>query len=134
MSSREEDQLLQEFTPWGILRGKELYLSVSKALELIESAERRDLAVIGLEGFNLVGKELHVRLDLIADYSSTKASSWRAFRRVCNQAAARFIREAPLESNLVFNVVMTSSREHEEFWSTAQEKKRNQREEKRRQG
>jgi hypothetical protein len=99
------------------MQGNELYLPASTALELINKAEAGNLAVIGLEGFTKVGERLRPRLDLIADYSRATGGQWEEFRKVCNQAAARFIENAPPESDLVFSPVLTSEREHEEFQS-----------------
>jgi hypothetical protein len=95
---------------------EEMYLSPSAGLEIVDECQKNDLAVIGIETFVLKGDLMQPRLDLIADYSSTRITDWHEYRAICNASATLFLKdlfskELLLSDPLVVSFVISSQSE-----------------------
>jgi hypothetical protein len=100
------EEVIERYRGRGVCRGAELYFDGTVGEEIVRTCEEQDLAVIGVEGFELVGKEIRPRLDLIADYSTDPRSPWTEFRSGCNRAALDFLRRAGSDIRVIFCFVL----------------------------
>lgn len=109
-----EFDILQRYSERGFVQSSETYLPPSVGLEMVNECQKNDLAVISIETFVLEGTLMHPQLDLIADYSSTKATHWHEYRDICNDAAKRFLTDllsSEKLDKLVVSIVVESQSE-----------------------
>ena len=80
----------------------------------MRDCQRRDLAIIGIEGFMLQNEEIIPQLDAIADFSSVASTDWKTYQATCNKAAKYFLKEMNNdERTMLFNFVVQSKSEWE---------------------
>jgi hypothetical protein len=90
----DQKQIVDEFCASGHTSEGELYFPLDVARRVIIRCCEARIAILGLEGFELVGgRELHPRVDLIADFSSVVDASlpWERKVRQTARDAAEFI-------------------------------------------
>ncbi len=104
MSSIEE--VLQQYRRFQARESKALYLDPQQSLNLVETCNANNIAVVGIEGFIHTGGKIEPRLDLIADFSSLKSGDWQSYKASCNAAAERFLRASSQVPNVVFSFVL----------------------------
>ena len=111
-----DQQVAQKYLSRSVVDGPELYLRIPDAVEFIHYCQSKDLAVLGIEGFLFDCGTLTPRMDLIADYSTTReSSSWKEYRDSVNNEALSFVRNMESLGDMVVSVEVWS--EHE--WSAA---------------
>lgn len=93
------------------MQSSETYLPPSVGLEIVDECQKNDFAVISIETFVLEDTSIQPKLDLIADYSSTKAAHWNEYRDVCNNAAKLFLMNLLSSDRLVVSFVIESQSE-----------------------
>jgi hypothetical protein len=110
-----EAEVFDRFAADGVITEYgELYLPKSRALDLIAVCQENDLAIIGIEGFIYDAGKFVPQSDLIADYSTSRASrerDWIEYRDSCNTAAKHFVQSANSRENLYFTFVISSCEE-----------------------
>lgn len=104
-------QTIAGFRRRGLVRGGELYLSVSEAIAYAKRCREKGLAVIGVEGFYLSGDALVPQQDLIADASRIEADTWQAFQQKSNRFTADFLHQLTDRRGLVVNLTTLSEEE-----------------------
>ncbi|HEV2705680.1 MAG TPA: hypothetical protein VGV59_07120 [Pyrinomonadaceae bacterium] len=105
------EEVLSKFSGRGFTHGEELFVAAEAGAELVEDCERRNLAVIGIDGFVRDADGVVAQPDLIADFSDADAASWEEFRTACNRDSLNFIRQLPQERKLFLNFVIISEQE-----------------------
>lgn len=85
------EQLEETFASRSTLRGGERYFDLKTSASLIEACSLCDVAILGIEVFELQGDHLIPRTDLIADYSKLDCSRWADFRDRSLEAARSFL-------------------------------------------
>jgi hypothetical protein len=110
-----QQKIFDLYSPYGIVQGGELYLPLTQALNFLESCQRSNLAVIGIEGFIWQNhQEIIPQLDAIADFSSVASPDWKTYQATCNQAAQSFLKDKNNnKETLLFNFVVQSQLEWE---------------------
>jgi hypothetical protein len=106
-----ESDILQRYSERGFVQSSEVYFPLSIGLEIVDECQKNNLAVISIETFVLEDSLIQPRLDLIADYSSTKATHWHEYRDICNEAAKLFLMNLLSSDKLVVNFVIESQSE-----------------------
>lgn len=106
-----ERRLFGVFRDSAIRRGNEFYFDRDRAMRFLETCDREDLAVVGIECFRITSDATEPDMNFIADYSSRLQSvEWPEARRMINAEARQFVASA--SEGLFFNFVVSSSEEH----------------------
>jgi hypothetical protein len=96
-----EASFLESVRDKAIHRGGEVYFRSDQIQEILQRSAHYNLAVVGLEAFELDADGLHLRLDLIADYSRATASDWNSFRQRCLSLALEWIAHLDRSASLL---------------------------------
>ena len=104
-------EIYDQHSEYGVTQGGELYLDPARALDFVTACNDNDLAIIGIEGFLYEQGTIVPQLDMIADFSSTKASNWQEYRTKCNRDAAAFLQRLTRSDNIVCSFVVVSQEE-----------------------
>jgi hypothetical protein len=84
--------VLDRFASLAHPAGRDDYFPPDVATDIIDACDAADVAVIGIEGFEIRAGMIRPRLDLIADFSALSDAPWRTFRSQCNAEARGFLR------------------------------------------
>ncbi|MBC6476005.1 MAG: hypothetical protein GDA48_26965 [Hormoscilla sp. GM102CHS1] len=106
-----ETDILEQYSAQGFVLGRELYLSLPQAFNLIADCYQNNLAVIGIEGFICEKGMLEPQLDTIADFSSNNSDNWDSYRDICYQSSRDFLHQVHSLKGLVFSFVILSEKE-----------------------
>ncbi|MGC1308182.1 MAG: hypothetical protein WA885_13225 [Phormidesmis sp.] len=106
-----ETEILQRYSERGFVQSSETYLPPSVGLAVVDECQKNDLAVISVETFVLENTSIQPKLDLIADYSSTKATRWHDYRDICNNAAKLFLMDLLSSDKFIVSFVIESQSE-----------------------
>ena len=98
-----DKRLIEEFRARGVTRAGELYLRTEVALEYVHSCEISDMAVVGVEAFEVEDASIRPRIDLIFDCSSAEGANWNSVKKRCNKSATDFLQHL-LGSDLLLAV------------------------------
>jgi hypothetical protein len=84
-----EQRLFDAYAPFGVKRGSELYLPLSRAKTMVEECRRERVAVIGVDFVTIDGGQVRPSMPInSADWSSFLASSsWDEIVTRCNAAS-----------------------------------------------
>ncbi|MEX0682733.1 MAG: hypothetical protein WD904_10750 [Dehalococcoidia bacterium] len=85
------DELIERYRDLSVHTGNEIFLTPKDALRVIDEISEEDMAVLSIEGFDLLDRFVRPRLDLIADYSPRKDELWAAHRDSTISAARDFL-------------------------------------------
>jgi hypothetical protein len=112
MTTSENILINDELNP--LQRSGEIYFKEDSFIKLIELCCQNNIALIGIEGFEVDGEKIIPVADLIADFSDADANSWDEYIKICNSSAKLFFDQVSKGSNLLFNFTLQS----EEEWSS----------------
>lgn len=114
MSKSAEQQLEARFSDRSVLRGRERYFDLATAPTYVEACEQSDLAIIGIEGFEIENETLTPRMDLIADFSKLATlTTWPQLREQATWAAKEFLSQIR-ERQVFLNFTLLSRSEWEQ--------------------
>jgi hypothetical protein len=94
-------------------RSGEIYFKEDSFIKLLELCRQNNIAIIGIEGFEVDGEKIIPVADLIADYSDADANSWEEYIKICNSSAKLFFEQVLKGSSLLFNFTL----QLEDEWS-----------------
>jgi hypothetical protein len=92
MSRNLEQQLEARFADRSLYLGGERYFDLATAPTYVEACDESDLAIIGIEGFEIQNETVTPKMDLIADFSTlVTATTWLRLREQATRAAKEFL-------------------------------------------
>ncbi len=98
--------IFEEFRDVAITSGSETLIPVSHGNSFVEACDARDLAILGIEGFEKHKDGIMPRTDLIADFSGGEDEMWDSFRKKCSLASRKFISAAQKEGEVYLSFVL----------------------------
>jgi hypothetical protein len=102
------NELIREFTSQGELRGGELLLPLASVRALLARCDQMAIAMIGLEGFIVESGSTRPLVDLIADCSPVRVSSWKEYLDSANRCSREFLAGVEDSPRLRFAVTLLS--------------------------
>lgn len=104
------------FDSWSrnqFVRGEELYILSRYSIEFVEDCSLRNIAILGIEGFQHENHQITPLLSEIADFSCifNSASTWQECVNQCNSAAKDFLEIFGKCEGKVFNFVLVTENE-----------------------
>ena len=106
-----DEEMIERFRDRGILRGKELFLTPSTALEFLEACEENDLAILGIDTFLFKEEGIQILMDWIADYSLPEWTNWEECRSECYTSGKKFLADLPKKEGIRVSIVVLSQEE-----------------------
>jgi len=106
-----QEKLLNHPEIDSICRGGEMYIRRRSVSKFINLCGQNNIAIVGIEGFNLSGEKIIPDMNLIADLSCSKGKIWSDYMQNCNDSTIMFFDQMIAESNLIFSFTLLS--EHE---------------------
>lgn len=97
-----------------VIRGGEHYLDFERSRALVKACTEREVAIIGIEGFEFDGPRIRPRMDLIGDFSDAPGANWREFVLNTAESVSAFLDEAD-STDLMFAFVLLQSSESRKF-------------------
>ncbi|MBA3670396.1 MAG: hypothetical protein H0W68_00035 [Gemmatimonadaceae bacterium] len=94
-------------TRWGAS-----FFPVAVAVEILRECRTSDIAMIGIEGNEVLGNQVGARSDLIFDLSQRGSSSWSEFRDACNDEAEKVLKGLMAERDVMLWVTLMSAAEY----------------------
>lgn len=113
------DEILERFRHRGEFRGGEILITPEDALEAVSLCDQNDVAILGVEAFQLSADGTTPFPDLIADCSPTASLSWRKYCDVANACARTFLMQMPARPSLYVSLTgvdvsnVGSARDHQ---------------------
>jgi hypothetical protein len=86
-----EAELEDLFQSGSVVRGNLRFFDLDNARAFIDAAADNDIAVIGVEGFNLTSNDTIPLIDLVGDFSDAPSANWNQFRDATRASAKRFV-------------------------------------------
>lgn len=109
METLLRDRIKTQFKD-AIYESSDIYIRMFGVEDFLAWCDKNDIAVIGIEGFELYEHTLKPSLDLIADFSPFTLGNkkWSVLRKELNQGARLFFKntESLLTKDSVFNFVL----------------------------
>jgi len=105
------------FEEIGVRRGGELYFSVSDALRLVDYSVEEGMAVVGIEGVEIVDGRTRPVSDAIADFSNREGKPWNEFVQSCRTAAKDYLQQLPPRRDLHVTLTVLSREEWRRYGS-----------------
>jgi hypothetical protein len=110
-----EQDLFKFFGKLVVNSGDEYYFPINLAQEFISKCNQNDIAIIGIEGFEIKNTKIIPHLEKIADFSSDTNASWFQFKKECNYEARKFVQHYERYRYLYLNFCLMTSAE----WSAS---------------
>jgi hypothetical protein len=85
-----------------------VYYPAWNALEFIALCDSAKLAVIGIEGYIIEGRDIVPQMNIIADWSAIKRPTWEEFYAACNLESRNFVARYQ-HSHLYFDFTIIES-------------------------
>jgi hypothetical protein len=107
------DDVFQKFqgsattTSWGAS-----FFPVAVAVEILSECRASDIAMIGIEGNEILGDRVSARSDLIFDLSRRRSSSWAEYRDACNAEAEKVLKVLSPERGIMLWVTLLTAAEY----------------------
>jgi len=99
--SNAKEEFLESVRARAVVRGGEFYFRVDDMPDVLRQSFESNLAIIGLEGFEVEGEGIRSRLDLIADYSDAWCDEWDRYRGQLLDLALEWVRRLPGNKELL---------------------------------
>ena len=109
-------EIISSYQKYGLTsatNADELILLVDKAIEFLNDCHNNDLAVIGIDGFEIIKGFIKPRIDIIADFSNLEVHDWESYKKRCYSSALEFLQHFKEEANIGYMFVVIGRQEYD---------------------